>query len=254
MKWNLKNRIAVPIVALIIVITATISLVSFLKSRAMLDKILNAQLNQQCVTGIAQVEDWVEAQQQNLVQMAFEPAVVSSLQTTSEMLTNRIIASASMAHARQLHGYYQEVNLTDATGVSVASSNPDSIGKLNVSDRQYFKDAFAGKTAISQVLASRTSGNPIVVIATPIKEGTAVRGVLYVALDLNTFSTEFISTQKILQTGYMFMFDDQGVVIAHPHKDQIFKTKLTDFDRRPGAGAGAPPQVQPARSRHPQRR
>ena len=111
MKWNLKNRIAVPIVALIIVITATISLVSFLKSRAMLDKILNAQLNQQCVTGISQVEDWVEAQQQNLVQMAFEPAVVSSLQTTSEMLTNRIIASASMAHARQLHGYYQEVNL-----------------------------------------------------------------------------------------------------------------------------------------------
>jgi len=230
MNWNLKNRITVPTVALIVVIAATISLVSFKKSGTMLDKILKAQINEQCATSIAQVEDWMEAQQQNLLQLAFAPAVAAAVQITPETQTNRNIASAEMAHARQLHPYYQEVNLADTTGVSLASSNPDSIGKLNVSDRQYFKDACAGKTVISQVLASRTSGNPIVVIATPVKEGGTVRGVLYIALDLNTFSTKFISSQKVLQTGYAFMFDDQGVVIAHPDKANIFKTKLSDFE------------------------
>ena len=230
MNWNLKNRITVPTVALIVVMAATISLVSFVKSGTMLGNILKTQLKEQCATSIAQVEDWMEAQQQNLLQLTFAPAVAASLQNTPETPTNRTIASAEMVHARQLHPCYQDINLADTTGLSVASSNPNSVGKLNVSDRQYFKDACAGKTVISQVLASRTTGNPIVVVATPMKEGETVRGVLYIALDLNKFSSTFISSQKVLQTGYAFMFDEQGVVIAHPDKAKIFKTKLTDFD------------------------
>ena len=55
MKWNLKNRITAPTVALIIVIAATISLVSFLKSRTMEIKTLDDQLNQQCAAGIKEV-------------------------------------------------------------------------------------------------------------------------------------------------------------------------------------------------------
>jgi methyl-accepting chemotaxis protein len=83
---------------------------------------------------------------------------------------------------------------------------------------------------ISKVLASRTSGNPVVVVATPIKDGETVRGVLEISLDLNTFSAQYISSRKVLETGYAFMFDDQGIVIAHPDKSKIFKTKLSDYD------------------------
>jgi methyl-accepting chemotaxis protein len=230
MKWNLKNRITAPTVALIIVIAATISLVSFLKSRTMEIKTLDDQLNQQCAAGIKEVESWMETQQQTLQTLAFEPQVLSALQNTAGAQTSREIVAAQMVHAKQTYPFFQNINLSDTTGVSVASSNPDSIGKLNVSDRQYFKDALTGKTVISQVLVSRTTGYPIVVAAIPIKDGEVVRGVYYISLDLDRFSSEFVSSVKVLQTGYAFMFDEQGLVIAHPDKAQIFKTKLADYD------------------------
>jgi methyl-accepting chemotaxis protein len=230
MKWNLKNRITAPTVGLIIVIATTISLVSFLKSRTMVVKILDAQLSQQCASGIKEVETWVETQQQSLQTLAFAPQVLSFLQNTSGVSADRDAVIAQMVQAKQTYPFFQDVNLTDTSGICVVSSNPNSIGKVNISDRQYFKDALTGKTVVSQVLASRSTGNPIVVIAAPIKDGDAVRGVYYVALDLNRFSSEFVSSLKVLQTGYVFMFDDQGLVIAHPDKTKILKTKLPDFD------------------------
>jgi len=111
----------------------------------------------------------------------------------------------------------------------LASSNPESIGKLNVSDRQYFKDASAGNVAISQVLKSRTTGNPIVVLAVPVKDGSTVRGVLFASLDLNVLSSDLIARIKVLQTGYAYLFDETGVFIAHPNKAKIMTTKLEDF-------------------------
>ncbi|MDR3460571.1 MAG: methyl-accepting chemotaxis protein [Verrucomicrobiae bacterium] len=230
MKWNLKNRIAVPTVALVLTITIALSLVSFLKSRAMLNKTLDAQLNQQCAVSINEVESWVEANRQNLLQWAVEPQILAALANTPEAQTNRAIVGAEQAHAQQVYGCYENIYLVDLTGACVASSVPKSVGTLNVGDRQYFKDALAGQTVISPVLSSHVTGNPIVVISTPIKADGVVRGVLSCALDVNTFSSKFISPIKILQSGYAFMFDEQGVFIAHPDKTQILKTKLTDFD------------------------
>ncbi|HWI57846.1 MAG TPA: methyl-accepting chemotaxis protein, partial [Bacillota bacterium] len=138
--------------------------------------------------------------------------------------------NADLTRAKALYGFLEDVHLADPKGGTMASSNPNSIGKLNVADRGYFQQAIGGKTYVSEVLASRTTGNPIVVIATPVKAGQEIRGALYLVLDLNWFSTRFIDSMKILQTGYAFMYDQGGVVIAHPDKTKILKSKLGDFD------------------------
>jgi len=230
MKWSLNKRITVPTVALIIGVAATISLASFLKGRAMLKDVLHEQINQMCATGISQVESWMETKRQNLIQWAVSPQIVGALSNAPEAQTNRAIVNAELAHAKEVYGCYENIYLMDLNGVCIASCNPGSVGTLNVASRQYFQDGRAGKTVISPVLTSKTTGLPIVCIATPVKDGGAVVGVLCCSLDLNTFSSQFISSQKILRTGYVYMFDEQGVFIAHPDKDQILKTKLADFD------------------------
>jgi methyl-accepting chemotaxis protein len=132
--------------------------------------------------------------------------------------------------AKKLYGYYEDVHLAGPTGMTLASSNPDSIDKLSVQDRSYFKSAMEGKVVVSEVLKSRTTGNPIVVIAAPYESGGKVLGVLYGVLDLNWFSSRFISQIKVLQTGYAFLFDEQGVFIAHPDPKMIMQTRITDFN------------------------
>lgn len=230
MKWNLRNRILLPTLILIASITVAISAVSFLKSRTALAKTLDAQLEHLSVSGVAQVEAWVDEQRKNLLQWAIETNVRTALQDTPNAQKARTTVDEELVHAKSVYGFYEDVHLTGPDGMTVASSNPSSVGKLNVSDRQYFKDAIAGKTVISDVLQSRTTGNPIVVVATPIKDGETVRGVLFGVLDLNWFSSKFISNIKVLETGYAFLFDQKGTFIAHPDKNQILKTKLGDFE------------------------
>jgi methyl-accepting chemotaxis protein len=230
MKWNLRNRILVPTVALLLVISAAISGVSYWLSSAALEESMDAQLDRICTSGLQSVETWIGGQRQNITHWAVQPAMLAALQPGDQARTVRQAVNANFAHAKESFEFYENVMLADLTGATVACSSTDQIGRLTVADRDYFRDAAAGKTVISPVVRSRTTGNPIVVIATPVKDGGTVRGVLYGVLDLNWFSSKFVAGIKVLQSGYAFMFDEQGVFIAHPNKERILNTKLADFE------------------------
>jgi len=230
MQWNLKNRILIPAATLILATTLIVSLVSFWMSKASLQTAMDAQLKQLCSTTMAQVEEWMGGQQQNLIQWSAQPEVLSALQATPEAAASRKIINKELLQAKELYGCFEALNLSDATGLTVASATPEVVGKVNVAERQYFKDAMAGKTVCSEVMASRVTGNPVVVIATPVKNGAAVQGVLYSVLDLASFSSKVIVPIKVLQTGYAFLYDQKGVLIAHPDKNMILKVTMADHD------------------------
>ena len=162
--------------------------------------------------------------------MATQPEVLTALKDGPESLPARKAIMTELDDAKKRYGFYDDLHVANVTGVAVASSNAGVVDKMNVADRQYFKDALAGRTVVSEVLKSRTTGNPMVVIATPILEGKEVRGVLFGGLNLNWFSAKFIAHTKVLKTGYAFMYDEKGVVIAHQDAKHIFQTKLSDFD------------------------
>lgn len=231
MKWNLTKRIVVPSVAIVLACTLSISLVSFLMGRKVLHQVTQDQLGQLCGSSMAQVESWLDGQRLNLLHWAGAPNVVNALGTeAASAATARNETSSELAQAKKLYGFLEDVHLADTKGLTMASSNPESINKLSVADRSYFKEAVTGKTLVSEVLKSKTTGNPIVVIATPVKAGDEIRGVIYSVLDLNWFSERFISTIKILKTGYAFLYDEKGVFIAHPNKEKILQTNIENFD------------------------
>lgn len=92
----------------------------------------------------------------------------------------------------------------------------------NLSDRDYFAQALAGKTAISDPLASKLDGSYIIMMVTPIKDNDgALVGVLAAAADA-TFLNQTIAQIKFGQSGYGYMLNNQGSVIAHPKKELIF--------------------------------
>lgn len=92
----------------------------------------------------------------------------------------------------------------------------------NLSDRDYFAKALAGQTAISDPLSSKLDGSYIIMMVTPIQDydGKLV-GILAAAADAS-FLNETISQIKFGQTGYGYMLNQKGNVIAHPKKELIF--------------------------------
>ena len=54
------------------------------------------------------------------------------------------------------------------------------------------------------------SGKPMLVIASPVKNGSAVAGVLYGVVNVTYFTEKFIEPIKIGESGYVFLFNRDG--------------------------------------------
>jgi methyl-accepting chemotaxis protein len=108
--------------------------------------------------------------------------------------------------------------VTDIKGKQVARSD-DKNQFDDMSDRDYFKAVYSNKkTVVSDVLISKTTGKPAVVIATPIlNDNGEFQGILGGTLDLSILE-ELRSKIKIGETGYAFITDTQGQILAHPDK------------------------------------
>ena len=82
-------------------------------------------------------------------------------------------------------------------------------------DRGYFKQALDGRQVGQEVVISRTTGQPAAILSVPIWRLDKVVGVLAAGTSVADVSAT-ITNVKIGQSGFVFLVDEQGKVIAHP--------------------------------------
>ena len=101
-------------------------------------------------------------------------------------------------------------------------------------DREYFKKVMATKmTFVSEPLIAKSTGKVSVVIATPVFFQGELRGVMAGVLAMDRLSN-MISKVKFKESGYAFIVDDKGMVIAHPRKPELNgKLSLTEKKTNP---------------------
>lgn len=107
-------------------------------------------------------------------------------------------------------------------GVNVARS--DDVPLKDYSDRQYYKDLIRGKGLAWQTLIGKTSKKPALVLAVPIKSEDQTVGVMAAAMTVDEISKS-IATWKKGNTGYAFLVDEKGYVVAHPNRQYVAKRK-----------------------------
>lgn len=110
----------------------------------------------------------------------------------------------------QAHGMTRGVVL-DANGTNIITG-------IDMSDRQYFKNAMNGEGTISEPVVSRVTGEISIIIAAPLWEngeyGTNVIGCVYV-VPTETFLNDIVSKIKISDSCQAYMIDAKGNTIAH---------------------------------------
>lgn len=120
--------------------------------------------------------------------------------------------------------------ITDITGQQVAKSDDTELA--NNSDRDYFKAVLSKKkTVVSDVLISKATGKPAVVIAVPMFNAkNELQGILGATLDLSVLE-EMRSKIKFGETGYAFITDTQGQILAHPDENMVKeRTNVLDVE------------------------
>ena len=185
---------------------------------------------------------WLDDQINIVRTLSEDPRVIAACANPADPATvNTARAFLKSVHAK--YTYYENIPLmaklpanvtleidVDGKKVPVKSGqffmdtvDNKTIGKGGEAAR-FIKEPFAGKPYfVSHVYPSLLRGNPIFVVSAPVKKDGAVIGAIIVAPQMNYFTDRFINSVKVGQTGYMFMMDDRGMIIAHPQKETILK-------------------------------
>lgn len=111
----------------------------------------------------------------------------------------------------------------------------------NIGDRDYF-DAIIRKgqdSAIGKAVVSKSLGQPIVVMAVAVKDTEgSTRGFIAFQFLLSSLS-DITSQIKIGRTGYGWIVENDGLMIAHPEEAVVMQLKTTDADKQGMKGMDA---------------
>jgi methyl-accepting chemotaxis protein len=122
----------------------------------------------------------------------------------------------------------QVLLLTDIHGTIQAATQDRYVG-VSIAERDYFRDAMTGRATIGHAALNKVTRQPFVPIAAPVFSGTKVVGVVANILDIS-YLNELVARAKAGATGYAFMLDKDGLVIAHPRKENIMTLNCSTLE------------------------
>jgi methyl-accepting chemotaxis protein len=158
----------------------------------------------------AQVDEWVDKNLRALQTVASLPMVVTM---------HREEQAKVLAAVRAAYPWMYLVHTIGPNGTNVARS--DSLPLADYTDRVYFKDVMSsGKEVSWETIIGKTSKKPALAMAVPIKVNGEVVGVMAAAMNVEDIS-RIVATWKAGQTGFAFLVDERGKVIAHPREEYV---------------------------------
>ena len=230
MKMNLRNRFLIPMLLLIISGMGISTAVSYFKAKDALQKEITGQIEQLADSSLKVLSAWIGDRKLDMANWSRQKVYETAVNDSFVGKAARKSADAELVKLKEDYSYYEEICLADTKGNLVAASNKDLAGKLTVDERSYFKAAIEGTLFVSEVMKSKSTGNPVFMISAPIKEKGLVTGVIFGVIDINSFTSEFVDPIRVGDTGYAYIYNREGWVIAHPDKSNILKLNMTEFD------------------------
>ena len=160
-----------------------------------------------------QVDGWID-RNILILQSAAELPDIKSM--------NRPIQERVLRDIQKKYPYMYLVFTVGLDGRNTARS--DDVPLKDYSDRQYYKDIAQGKSLSWQTLIGKTSKKPALVISVPIKTGNNLVGVMAAAMKIDDLS-KYIANWKRGKTGFAFLLDEKGKVVAHQVNAYVQKQK-----------------------------
>ena len=143
---------------------------------------------------------------------------------------NRAEAEPMLVAIHKRTPFYENVFLANADGEEIA----DSVGGKSVGFdltsmegfRRNVEHARQKQAWMGEVMKSPASGRPVLLLTAPIVAEGKVVGLLGTPIELSVFSDQFIKDYRFGQSGYLFMFDASGTMLAHPDTTLILNDNV----------------------------
>jgi len=221
MKMKLGTKITVLFLIVVMLSVGLSGVVSGLSQRDIINKQLDYTTQQYATSLTLKIDDFLKSKQ------TFLEALASTADFKNmDLAKQKEVITATKAS----YGEFALMFVADAKGMQICKSDDSDLS--DISERDYYKKIMESQsTVFSDVLISKTTGKPAIVIATPIKDasGTFV-GLLGATLDLSKIE-EFRKEVVLGETGYAFITDSKGIVLAHSDQTMVDEQKdISDME------------------------
>ncbi len=228
-KLSLRMTFLLSTLTLMAMALILVSSVSFVFFRDAIEDLMRVEVTRLVDTNARFINSWVEERLMDVENWAARDVMVRATEDSPIGRAARRMAETVLNRTRERTRYYEDINVADTDGQILVSSNPEIVGKVDLSDRSYYRDALNGTAHISRVIKSRVSGNPVFMIAYPLKDGETVTGVLFAVLKMSYFSEKFIAPIHFGKRGYAFVYDEVGTVAYHPDAKHVLNVNIREL-------------------------
>jgi len=226
---SLRARFAVWTSAVVIASGTGLMLSVYSVSSRALREQADEEMDRITIKTTEQLDLWIGSRERDAVN-------ISELQPLIAACADHKLSDAQQALDRiqRRSPFYENVFLADTNGKLFL----DSIGGKSVGIelmsiegfRSHVEHARQGEIWLGDVMKSPATGRPVVLLTAPVKAGSQVVGILGTPIELANFSDSFVSKYRVRQTGYLYMLDPSGTVIAHPDAAKILLLNLANTD------------------------
>jgi methyl-accepting chemotaxis protein len=225
MQLGLKGKILIPTLGFLCLSIVTCSVVSYYAtSSTMVNEAMTA-IQERAADTVDLIQTWENEFEDLSNQKIFQAAAAN----TPAGRSVRQPAGDELERIRSLFPALVAVAVVDSTGMPVVASPPDP-ATANLASRPYFQAALKGQTTVSPAERKQAGAPPTVTIAVPIQSGSTVVGVMLGEFNLDDYTDKYIRPIRVYSTGYVYLFEPGGRIIAHPKKSLVLDLNLTQFD------------------------
>lgn len=227
-KFGISQKLSIMLLVVALVPLLTTWFLSHKSITDLTTKNVNQELTSINNRLIIYVDAWIDMNERMLLQNGS----LAAMQSMEEESQTQILKTITK--------YYDWAYLAftvDTEGNNVSRSDGKKLKYYG--DRSYFKQVIDGQKIGKQVLIGKTSGKPAMVLSTGIFDSYGkLDGVLAQAMTLTELSAKIVNN-KIGETGFTFLVDENGQVIAHPDEEMTrSRVDLSDHQALQGLKNG----------------
>ncbi|MCK8058006.1 MULTISPECIES: methyl-accepting chemotaxis protein [unclassified Fusibacter] len=225
---KLLTKLMLQMVIVVIIVSSVLGVGSFLVTSDSMQNTIEDSLQTETRLRKQQIELKLDALMAVTDVMAYDDAVVSALKTTSTASEKNSAMKFFASILSDNQELIEMIALVDNKGKMLVTDSSTSVD-IDIKDRVYFKELMeTGSAVISDVVISKSSGEPVVVVASPLKKGSKVDGLVLATIRFDSIRS-IIKEVKIGEAGYGYMTDMSGLVISHALPEKEFDLNIFDI-------------------------
>jgi methyl-accepting chemotaxis protein len=229
---GLQGKLMLFFLVMSLVPLGVVSTISYQKAKTSLQAMTQNMLGDMAEGVLGKIDLLMGDRYDDINAWAQIPTIRNALLTKNYAEANTILQAIDKEY-----DVYREILLLDTAGNVVAVSDPaitkNADFNKNQADREWFKKAMGGAVWVSDVYFSSTIKELAVGFSAPVKNGEGeIVGVISSRLPWSVVEKIVLEDGKDGETGYAYLLNKEGMLIAHPKKDKILKENLTKDENK----------------------